>query len=129
MLKSLPETHLPELSRSCGPANEAVWPQADKKSPVKHFMPRFEGSDPSLEQASRLFAAFVFVRNSDPLPTRFVPPSKSDSSLLLIHHFERCQLPELPNLRQQAAQVPQELVTFFCVSLHARPASIFYTAS
>ncbi len=35
--------------------------QADAQKPIKHFHPRFpSNSDPSLAQASALFAAFVF---------------------------------------------------------------------
>ena len=35
-------------------------PQADERKLLKHFLPHFDGADPSLEQASALFTTFCF---------------------------------------------------------------------
>eukprot|EP00887_Chlorella_sp_A99_P001412 scaffold8.g1412.t1 len=42
------------------PELERLFEPGDVTRPLKHFRPRFPRSDPSLERASRLFAAFVF---------------------------------------------------------------------
>jgi len=34
--------------------------QADDRKLLKHFLPHFDGADPSLEQASALFTTFCF---------------------------------------------------------------------
>ena len=36
--------------------------QADGPKLLKHFLPHFEGADPSLEQASALFTTFCFQK-------------------------------------------------------------------
>lgn len=41
---------------------EAHFDPQDKQRLLKHFAPRFPGSDPSLERASALFAAFAFKK-------------------------------------------------------------------
>ncbi|RMZ57007.1 hypothetical protein APUTEX25_002239, partial [Auxenochlorella protothecoides] len=47
------------------PSLENVLDPADANKPLKHFLPRFPGSHPSLEQASRLFATFVFQKQGE----------------------------------------------------------------
>jgi len=51
--------------------------QADAQKPIKHFYPRFPShSDPSLSQASALFAAFVFQKDvPEPGSGNAGPPS------------------------------------------------------
>lgn len=46
------------------PQLAGLFDPADAGKPLKHFKPRFPGSDPSLELASSLFAAFVFQKTS-----------------------------------------------------------------
>lgn len=46
-------------------AAERLLDPADEGSHFKSFAPHFPGSDPSLERASELFQAFVFVKNAD----------------------------------------------------------------
>lgn len=46
-------------------AAERLLDPADEASHFKSFAPHFPGSDPSLERASELFQAFVFVKNAD----------------------------------------------------------------
>ncbi|KAL4457714.1 hypothetical protein ABPG75_012579 [Micractinium tetrahymenae] len=46
------------------PALAELFEMADAAKPLKHFQPRFPGSDKSLETASSLFAAFVFQKTS-----------------------------------------------------------------
>lgn len=54
--------------------------QADKHAPIKHFKPRFpEHSDPSLEQASALNAAFVFRKGTGSSPV--APPGMTPTWL------------------------------------------------
>ena len=46
-------------------AAERLLDPADELSHFKSFAPHFPGSDPSLERASELFQAFVFVKDAD----------------------------------------------------------------
>lgn len=59
------------LTTSC-PHLQNQMAQADEAKPLKHFLPRFPQSHPSLEQASRLFTTFVFQKQK-PYPAP--PPS------------------------------------------------------
>ncbi|KDD75388.1 hypothetical protein H632_c707p0, partial [Helicosporidium sp. ATCC 50920] len=56
---------------------EAMFEPRDADLPLKHFEPSFPASDPSLELASRLFAAFVFQKVDRPELAR-APHAASD---------------------------------------------------
>lgn len=52
-------------SAAAAVAAERLLDPADESSHFKSFAPHFPGSDPSLERASELFQAFVFVKDAD----------------------------------------------------------------
>ena len=55
----------PRGNPAAATAAERLLDPADEGSHFKSFAPHFPGSDPSLERASELFQAFVFVRDAD----------------------------------------------------------------
>lgn len=63
------------------PDLERLLDPADAGKPLKHFMPRFPNSHPSLEVASRLFATFVFQKRQPypaPAPATLKRPAPDE---------------------------------------------------